>query len=109
MTEPAPLRGEVWAVDLGTSIGHEAAFTRPALIVSADRFNVHGLVVLCPIGRAHRPYPTRVHVDVGLSGLGPQRSAPAGTTVTAQRMPGALAKRASAVRSGHARSSASAT
>jgi mRNA-degrading endonuclease toxin of MazEF toxin-antitoxin module len=69
MPEPAPLRGEVWTVNLGAPIGHEAAFTRPALVISADRFNAHGLVVLCPIGRTHRPYPTRVKVDVGVAGL----------------------------------------
>ncbi|MFI7585682.1 type II toxin-antitoxin system PemK/MazF family toxin [Spongisporangium articulatum] len=68
MTE-SPLRGEVWDVDLGYPVGHEAAFVRPALVVSADRFNSHELVSVCPITRTRKSYPTRVPLHPGVSGL----------------------------------------
>ena len=59
----------MWIVDLGDPIGHEAAFLRPALVVSDDPANRHGLVVVCPIGRAQRNYPSRVEILPGISGL----------------------------------------
>lgn len=62
-------RGEFWQVDLGVPVGHEAGFHRPALVVSDDRFNSHGLVTVCPVGRARRDYPTRIEVEPGRSGL----------------------------------------
>jgi len=64
-----PLRGQVWLLDLGEPIGHEAAFNRPALVISDDPANRHGLVVVCPIGTAGRNYPTRVELEPGRSGL----------------------------------------
>ena len=65
----APGHGEVWLVDLGDPIGHEAAYHRPALVVSDDRANRHGLVTVCPIGTSKRAYPTRVELAPGISGL----------------------------------------
>lgn len=65
----APRRGELWLVDLGDPIGHEAASHRPALVVSDDPANRHGLVTLCPITRSKRGYPTRVEIVPGASGL----------------------------------------
>lgn len=62
-------RGEVWLVDLGEPVGHEAAWQRPALVVSDDPANRHGLVVVCPVGSARRHYPTRIEVEPGPSGL----------------------------------------
>lgn len=67
---PDPLRGDVWLVDLGDPIGHEAAARRPALVVSDDPANVHGLAVVCPITRTRRGYPTHVELEVDPSGLG---------------------------------------
>ncbi|HZE65719.1 MAG TPA: type II toxin-antitoxin system PemK/MazF family toxin [Sporichthyaceae bacterium] len=64
-----PLRGEVWMVDLGQPIGHEAGATRPALVVSDDPANAHGLAVMCPITRTRRGYPTQVEIEQGSSGL----------------------------------------
>jgi mRNA interferase MazF len=64
-----PLRGEVWLVDLGQPIGHEAGAARPALVVSDDPANMHGLVVMCPITRSRRGYPTHVEIERGSSGL----------------------------------------
>lgn len=56
-------------IDLGDPIGHEAAFRRPAVVVSDDPANRHGLVVVCPIGTAQRNYPTRIEIEPGRSGL----------------------------------------
>ncbi len=64
-----PLRGEIWLVDLGDPIGHEAGAARPGLVVSDDPANAHGLVVMCPITRTRRGYPTHVEVESGRSGL----------------------------------------
>jgi mRNA interferase MazF len=66
---PDPLRGEIWAVDLGDPIGHEAGTSRPALVVSDDPANAHGLAVVCPITRTRRAYPTHVELETGRSGL----------------------------------------
>lgn len=68
MSEPI-LRGQIWLIDLGDPIGHEAAWRRPALVVSDDPANRHGLAVVCPVGSSRRDYPTRVEVESGLSGL----------------------------------------
>lgn len=64
-----PRRGEIWDVDLGFPIGPEAAFLRPAVVVSSTRFNRHALVVVCPITSTGKGYPTRVPVLPGSSGL----------------------------------------
>ena len=64
-------RGEVYDVDLGHPIGHEPAFIRPAIVVSADVLNnsAGDLVVVVPVGST--AYGLRNHVDVepGSSGL----------------------------------------
>jgi mRNA interferase MazF len=56
-------------VDLGQPIGHEAGAARPGLVVSDDPANTHGLVVMCPITRARRGYPTHVEIERSGSGL----------------------------------------
>jgi mRNA interferase MazF len=63
--------GEVYDVDLGVPIGHEPAFLRPAVVVSADILN-NGpgeLVAIVPMTSAS--YGLRSHVEVapGVSGL----------------------------------------
>lgn len=68
MTEN-PRRGEVWLVDHGDPVGHEAAYRRPALVVSDDAANRHALVVVCPIGTTRSGYPTRVELEPERSGL----------------------------------------
>ncbi len=65
-------RGEVYYVDLGQPVGHEAAFRRPAVVVSVDILN-NGpgrLVVVVPVTSAS--YGLRSHVELapGSSGLG---------------------------------------
>jgi mRNA interferase MazF len=63
-TGHTPARGEVWLTELGQTRGREQAGTRPALIVSVDRFNQSGaeLVVVVPI--TSRLKPIRTHVEV---------------------------------------------
>jgi mRNA interferase MazF len=59
-------RGEIYDVDLGYPIGHEPAFTRPAIVVSADVLNNSAGN---PVGS--RSYGLRSHVEIepGDSGL----------------------------------------
>jgi len=66
---PDPARGSIWLVDLGDPIGHESGFRRPALVVSVDSFNAHGLVTVCPMTRTRSPYPTRVQIEPADAGL----------------------------------------
>lgn len=64
-------RGEVYDVDLGQPIGHEPAFTRPAVIVSADLLN-NGpgeLVLVVPIGSKAYGLRSHVELETGTSGL----------------------------------------
>lgn len=46
-----PSRGEIWAADLGTGLGHEQSGQRPLLVVSDDLFNAGpaGLIVAVPL------------------------------------------------------------
>jgi mRNA interferase MazF len=46
----APLRGEIWLVNLDPVQGHEQGGKRPALVVSDDTFNQGpaGLVLVVP-------------------------------------------------------------
>lgn len=67
----APRRGEVWLVDLSPTRGHEQAGRRPALVVSADRFNAGraGLVFVVPFTTRARGIPTHVEVRPPAGGL----------------------------------------
>ena len=67
-----PRRGEVWEVDLDPVHGPEQAGTRPAVVVSADRFNrgQAGLVVLLPMTTRDKGIPLHVAVEPSESGLG---------------------------------------
>lgn len=68
----APLRGDIWWVDLDPIRGLEQAGRRPALVVSVDAFNhgPRGLVWVLPLTRTRRPYPFHVEVLPEESGLG---------------------------------------
>lgn len=66
-----PSRGEIWLVNLDPTKGREQAGSRPALIVSVDRFN-HGaadLVIACPITSKAKGIPTHVQVNPPEGGL----------------------------------------
>jgi mRNA interferase MazF len=71
MTASQPTRGEVWTVSFDPVRGHEQAGTRPALIVSVDRFNSGpaGLVVALPITSRLKGVPLRVAISPPEAGL----------------------------------------
>lgn len=64
-------RGDVHGIDLGQPIGHEPAFVRPAIIVSADILNhgAAGLAVVIPLTSAAYGLRSHVEVEPGTSGL----------------------------------------
>jgi len=57
--------GEIWFVSLDPTVGHEQSGSRPALVVSVDRFNhgPAGLVVVVPI--TSRAKGISLHVAIG--------------------------------------------
>lgn len=65
-TQPGivPLRGDIWLVDLDPIRGHEQAGKRPAVIVTADRFNRSraGLVTVVPMTTANKGVTWHVEV-----------------------------------------------
>ena len=67
----APIRGEVWLIDLNPVRGHEQAGRRPALIVSDDLFNQGpaGLVIVLPITSTVRVIPSHIEVVPPEGGL----------------------------------------
>jgi len=66
-----PLRGEVWLIDLNPVRGREQAGRRPALVLSADRFNRSRAdrAVVVPITTRERRVPLHVRVDPPEAGL----------------------------------------
>ena len=57
-----PNRGEIWFLDLSPTQGREQSGSRPALVISDDRFN-HGpaeLVVVVPITSKFKGIPSHV-------------------------------------------------
>lgn len=64
-------RGDVYLADLGEPIGHEQAFQRPVVIVSADAWLESHPPVLAavPVTRTARGRSTHVEIEPGLSGL----------------------------------------
>lgn len=65
------LRGEIYDVDLGHPTGHEPAFNRPAVVVSADVLNngPGNLVVIVPVGSTSYGLRSHVEIEPGHSGL----------------------------------------
>ncbi len=65
-------RGEIYDVDLGSPVGHEPAFLRPALVVSADLINngPGDLIVVVPISTTRYGLRSHVAIETGASGLG---------------------------------------
>lgn len=64
-------RGEVYQVDLGRPVGHEAAFVRPAVIVSGDGFNngPGGMVAVVPVGSTAYGLRSHIELEPGPNGL----------------------------------------
>ncbi|MBI4520243.1 MAG: type II toxin-antitoxin system PemK/MazF family toxin [Gemmatimonadetes bacterium] len=68
---PRPSRGEIWLVDLDPTKGREQRGTRPALVVSTDKFN-HGpaeLVIVLPVTTVSKDIPSHVAIARTDSGL----------------------------------------
>jgi mRNA interferase MazF len=71
MSFTKPSRGDVWEVSLDPTIGREQAGTRPALVLSIDKFN-HGpaeLVIVLPITSKNKNQPLHVAVTPPEGGL----------------------------------------
>ena len=64
---PRASRGELWLIDLGTPLGHEQGFTRPAVVVSHDGLNrsAADLVIVVPVARTRRALPGHVEIEAG--------------------------------------------
>lgn len=65
-------RGELWLIDLGTPLGHEQGFNRPAVVVSHDGLNrsAADLVIVVPVTRTRRTLPGHVEIEAAVgSGL----------------------------------------
>src|SRR5947207_15475568 len=66
-----PRRGDIWSISLDPTQGREQAGTRPALVISVDKFN-HGpadLVVVLPITSHDKKQPIHVPVRPPEGGL----------------------------------------
>src|ERR1700757_3699424 len=71
MSASDPNRGDIWSINLDPTLGREQAGTRPALVVSVDKFN-HGpadLVVVLPITSHDRKQAIHVPVQPPEGGL----------------------------------------
>ena len=71
MSTSEPCRGDVWMVNLDPTKGHEQSGTRPALVVSVDRFN-HGpadLIVVLPVTKQAKGIPFHVEINPPEGGL----------------------------------------
>ncbi len=71
LPQRAPLRGEVWQVQLRPTRGREQDGQRPAMIVSHDKFNrgASELVIVIPITKVNKRIPSHVFVPKGEAGL----------------------------------------
>ena len=56
------VRGQVWYVDLGDPIGHEAGFDRPFLVISVDQFNDGGAGVILGVPITSKDHEVPLHV-----------------------------------------------
>jgi mRNA interferase MazF len=67
----APLRGEIWLIELEPVRGHEQGGVRPALVISNDTFNrsAADLVVIVPITTKQRPIRSFLRVNPPEGGL----------------------------------------
>lgn len=64
-------RGDIFLADLGEPVGHEQAFTRPVLVISAQRWldTDPPVLTVVPLTRTRRPSPVHIEVEPGDSGL----------------------------------------
>lgn len=71
MNSPQPARGEIWFLNLDPTQGREQAGSRPALVISVDKFNAGPaeLVVVLPITTKTKGIPFHVQVEPPEGGL----------------------------------------
>jgi mRNA interferase MazF len=53
----------MYLCDFGDPLGHEPAFRRPAVVVSAPELSRFGLPIVLPVTRTRRDYPTHVEIE----------------------------------------------
>ena len=58
--QKTPKRGDFIWLDFDPTKGHEQAGKRPALVLSQERFNISGLVMVCPITSKAKGYNTEI-------------------------------------------------
>ena len=56
-------RGDIYLCDFGDPLGHEPAFRRPAVLISAPELSRFGLPIVLPVTRTKREYPTHVEIE----------------------------------------------
>jgi len=71
VSDPEPRIGEIWDVDFDPVRGHEQGGSRPALVISNDRFNrmPNGLCIAVPITRTSRGIRAQLPVEPPEGGL----------------------------------------
>ena len=76
MNGEAPRRGDIWMVDFAEPMGAEAAFERPAVVVSNNAANEsaaamnRGVITVVPItANVRRVYPFQVKIAARTGGL----------------------------------------
>lgn len=63
-----PARGDLIWVDFNPQAGHEQAGRRPALVLTAQRFNrATGLLMACPVTSKVKGFPLEIPLPEGLS------------------------------------------
>ena len=71
MSRYIPTRGDIAWLNFSPHAGHEQAKRRPALVLSATRYNaVFGLAVVCPISSRVRGHPFEVALPETLATRG---------------------------------------
>ena len=71
MSVSQPSRGDVWSVKFDPTLGRDQAGTRPAVVISVDKFD-HGpteLVIVLPITSKDKRQPIHVSVTPPEGGL----------------------------------------
>ena len=63
-----PERGDIVWLDFDPQLGHEQAKRRPAIVLSADKYNsLTGLAIFCPITSKVKGFPWEIPLPPGLS------------------------------------------
>lgn len=62
------LRWSIVVVDLDSTVGHEQAGQRRALVVSHEAFHASGMAAVCPISARPPRYPGEVAIPAGHAG-----------------------------------------